>query len=82
MKNRRNTRRGRVKRWRLLVSVSGQFSDYESRETEWPGVSFHKSIAYPGKWLVVWYAPTVELRLVSHRREAFQVAEAIVRGRR
>lgn len=82
MKNRRNARRGRAKRWRVLVSVSGQFSYYESREVAWPGVGVNRSMAHPGKWLVVWYAPTIKLWLASHRREAFQVAECIIRGRR
>lgn len=82
MKNRRNTRRGRAKRWQVGVSVSSRFSYYESREVPWPGVGVNKSVAHPGSWLVVWYAPTVKLRLVPHRREAFKVAEAVVMGLR
>lgn len=82
MKNKRNTRRGRAKRWAVGVSVSSRFSYYESREVSWPGVGVNKSVAHPGLWLIVWYAPTVKLRLVQHRREAFKVAEAIIRGLR
>jgi len=33
-------------------------------------------------WFVVWYSPTCNGRFVSHRREAFKVAECIIRGLR
>jgi hypothetical protein len=79
MRNRRNTRRGRAKRWRTLVSISDTCADYESREIRWPGVTIIRSHARPDTWLVVWYSKPAVIRRVWTRREAFKVAEAIVR---
>lgn len=83
MKNRRNTRRGRAKRWMVLVSASGQCSERMHRgDGPYFGVSVERSTFFPGFWRVVRHEPSFGIWHASHRREAFQVAECIIRGRR
>lgn len=81
-RNRRNTRRGRAKRWMVLVSQSSRYSERMHRgDGLFFGVSVVQSLSHPGKWRVVWYEPDSDIGYATHRREAFQVAEAIIRGR-
>lgn len=80
-RNRRNTRMGRAKRWITFVSHSGRYSERMHRGNGlFFGVSVERSIARPGKWRVSWYWPTIGIWYAPHRREAFKVAEAIVRS--
>lgn len=82
MKNKRNTRRGRAKRWAVGFSDSGCCSQYFHLKNVPFGVGVYRSDAQPGMWCVVWYAPSCRVRFATHRREAFKVAEAVVRGLR
>ena len=82
MKNRRNTRRGRAKRWMVFVSQSSRHSERMHRGGGMIfGVSVERSFLRLGEWRVTWWQPAVGFRYATHRREAFQVAEAIVRSR-
>ena len=81
MKNRRNTRRGRAKRWRACFSDSGCRSIWWSIKTAWPGTGVYRSNT-TGRWVIAHHGPTFVIIRDMSRREAFQVAECIVRGRR
>ena len=81
-RNRRNTRRGRAKRWVVLVSQSGRLSERMHRGAGlFFGVSVCRSFSRPGQWRVVWYAPKCRIRIVSHRREALKIAEHLAMRR-
>lgn len=81
MKNRRNTRRGRAKRWRAYFFDSGSRTIWWDQKTGWPGTGVYRSDR-TGLWVVCHHGPRFVIIHCLTRREAFKVAECIIRGRR